>query len=289
MGSSRNPRERVFTLFGDYLLHRPGAVWVGSLIALLEPLGLSEGAARTALSRMSSRGWIVSERRGRNAFYTLTRKGRELLEEGEARIYRPTWDRPWDGTWCLVHYSIPEQERSLRDSLRLRLSWLGCGSLGNGLWITPHDIVDRVSAIADALEIEEGLEVFRAARATYESPEALVARCWDLASVHRDYLAFIDRQLPRLRHAQAELEAGELSGERAFVQRFDLVHEYRQFPFEDPYLPRRLLPGDWAGDCAAGLFQRLHDLLQEPAEAFVDGVLARAQAETDSTVTVSTH
>jgi phenylacetic acid degradation operon negative regulatory protein len=287
MASSRSPRDLIFTLFGDYLLERPGAVWVGSLIALLEPLGLSSGAARTALSRMTSKGWLVSERRGRNAFYTLTRRGRALLEEGAARIYRPTRDRPWDGTWCLVHYSIPEEDRSLRDRLRLRLSWLGCGSLGGGLWITPHDLTERVESLAETLEIQDGLELFTSARATFETPEAIVARCWDLESVHRRYLAFIDRHLPRLWRWQIQLASGETQGERAFVDRFDLVHEYRQFPFEDPYLPRRLLPPDWAGECAAGLFQRLHDLLEEPAEAFVDGILARAETETDSTVTVT--
>ena len=287
MASKRTPRDRIFTLFGDYLLHRPGPVWVGSLIALLEPLGLSEGAARTALSRMGSRGWLVSERRGRNAFYSLTRKGRTLLEEGEARIYRPPRDEPWDGTWTLVHYSIPEEDRSLRDRLRLRLSWLGCGPLGNGTWITPHDVTERVADLAESLEVTGGLEVFRSARPAFAGPEELVERCWDLERVHRAYLDFIDRQLPRLRRRQAELERGEVSERDAFVQRIELVDEYREFPLQDPYLPRRLLPDDWAGECAAGLFRHLHDLLEEPAEAFVDGVLARAERETDSTVTVS--
>lgn len=289
MSPSASPRDRIFTLFGDYLLHRPGPVWVGSLIGLLEPLGLSEGATRTALSRMSSKGWLVSERRGRNAFYDLTRKGRALLEEGEARIYQPAWDEPWDGSWCLVHYSIPEEERSLRDRLRLRLTWLGCGSLGNGLWITPHDVADRVRDLADTLEITAGLEVFRSAEATLEDPHGLVGRCWDLDGVHEGYLAFIDRHLPRLRRWRDEIEHGTLSEKAAFVHRFELVHEYRAFPLEDPYLPRRLLPEDWAGDCAAGLFRHLHEVLAPPAEAFVDGVLARAERDTDSTVTVKTR
>ncbi|HKK07887.1 MAG TPA: PaaX family transcriptional regulator C-terminal domain-containing protein, partial [Gemmatimonadota bacterium] len=268
------------------LLHRPGPVWVGSLLALLEPLGFSEGAARTALSRMGSHGWLASERRGRNAFYSLTRKGRALLEEGEARIYRPAWDEPWDGSWSLVHYSIPEEDRSLRDRLRLRLSWLGCGSLGNGLWITPHDVAGAVRELAATLDIEGGLEVFRQARPTFAEAGELVERCWELERVHERYLAFIDRHLPRLRSRRAELERGELRPEAAFVHRIELVDEYREFPFEDPYLPRRLLPDDWAGDCAAGLFRHLHDLLEAPAEAFVDQVLARADRETDSTVTV---
>jgi len=54
----QRPQDLVFTLFGDDLLHQQGPVWVGSLIALLEPLSLSEAAVRTVLSRMSGKGWL---------------------------------------------------------------------------------------------------------------------------------------------------------------------------------------------------------------------------------------
>lgn len=283
---SRSPKDLVFTLFGDYLLHRPGPVWVGSLIELLEPLGVSEGALRTALSRMGSRGWLASERRGRNAFYSLTARGRRLLEEGERRIYHATWDEPWDGTWQLVSYSIPEDERSTRDRLRTRLSWLGFGSLGNGLWVTPHDAAGRVEEVVRRLEIDGHVELFEGRHLGFSDADRLVERCWDLPGVHRRYLEFIDRHLPEHERFKEELEDGTLSREEAFVHRFDLVHEYREFPLIDPYLPRRLLPDDWAGDCAAGLFRALHDLLEEPAEAHVDGVLEAAAAKTDSTADV---
>lgn len=284
--ASRGPRDLIFTLFGEYLLHRSGPVWVGSLIDLCETLGLSEGALRTALSRMGSRGWLASERRGRNAFYSLTARGRRLLEEGERRIYRPTWDEPWDGTWQLVSYSIPEEERSLRDRFRVRLSWLGFGSLGNGLWVTPHDVSDRVGQVVRSLEIEAHVELFEGRHLGYSDVSSLVSACWDLPAIHERYLAFIDRHLAEHRRFARQLEAGEFAGRDAFVHRFDLVHEYREFPLVDPYLPREMLPDDWAGDCAAGLFRSLHDLLEEPAEAHVDEVLARAVDQTDSTVRV---
>ena len=286
MTASRSPRDLIFTLFGEYLLHRPGPVWVGSLAGLCEPLGLSEGALRTALSRMGSRGWIASERRGRNAFYSLTDRGRRLLEEGERRIYRPPREEAWDGTWQLVSYSIPEEDRSLRDRLRVRLSWIGFGSLGNGLWVTPHDASEQVRAAVEALGIEEHVELFEGRHLGYSDTESLVAACWDLGAVHERYEAFIDRHLPEHRRFTRQLEEGELSEREAFVHRFDLVHEYREFPLEDPYLPREMLPDDWAGDCAAGLFGALHDLLEEPAEAFVAGILAEAAERTDSTVSV---
>ena len=284
---SRTPRELIFTLFGEYLLHRRGPVWVGSLIDLLAALEVSEGAVRTALSRMTSRGWLSSERRGRNAFYSLTPQGRKLLEEGERRIYHPTWDEPWDGRWQLVSYSVPEEERSLRDRLRRRLSWIGFGSLGNGLWITPHDAAGRVREVVDELEIHDRVEVFEGRHLGFSDARRLVRRCWDLPEVHDRYVDFIDRHLPEFERFREERAEGRLAAEDAYVHRFDLVHEYREFPLVDPYLPGELLPDDWAGGCAAGLFRALHDLLEEPARAHLEDVLGRAQARTDSTVSVA--
>lgn len=282
---ARSPRELIFTLFGEYLLHRPGSAWVGSLIDLLAPLGVSEGAARTALSRMRSRGWIDAERRGRNAFYFLTDRGRRLLEEGEERIYRPPRDESWDGSWLLVTYSIPEDDRSLRDRLRTRLTWLGLGSLGNGLWITPHDVAGRVERVVERLGITDAVELFEGRHLGGSDPDRLVERCWDLPEIHQRYRDFIDRHLPEFEAFRRDREAGELSAEEAYVHRFDLVHEYRDFAQVDPYLPDDLLPDDWAGACAAGLFRALHDLLERPAERYVDRVLGEARAKTDSTVT----
>jgi phenylacetic acid degradation operon negative regulatory protein len=260
---------------------------VGSLIDLLAPLEVSEGAVRTALSRMTSRGWLSSERRGRNAFYSLTPQGRKLLEEGERRIYHPTWDEPWDGRWQLVSYSVPEEERSLRDRLRRRLSWIGFGSLGNGLWITPHDAAGRVREVVDELEIHDRVEVFEGRHLGFSDARRLVRRCWDLPEVHDRYVDFIDRHLPEFERFREERAEGRLAAEDAYVHRFDLVHEYREFPLVDPYLPGELLPDDWAGGCAAGLFRALHDLLEEPARAHLEDVLGRAQARTDSTVSVA--
>jgi len=287
MAASRNPKDLIFTLFGEYLLAgREGPVWVGSLIELLEPLDVREAAVRTALSRMSGRGWLASERRGRNAFYVLTDRGRKLLEEGERRLYRPRWDEAWDGIWRLVHYSIPEEDRPLRDRLRLRLSWLGLGSLGNGLWITPLDILDRVEDVVRELELDDGVELFEGCHPGMGDDEALVGKCWDLPAIHDRYVEFIDRHLPRFARFRKERAEGKLSEEEAYVHRFDLVHEYREFPLIDPYLPPELRPDDWAGDCAAGLFRALHDLLEEPAELHVDRVLSRVEEGVDSTTEV---
>lgn len=268
------PQDLVFTLFGDYLLHRPGAVWVGSVISLLEPLGFTNGASRTVLSRMSRKGWFSTYRDGRKSFYRLTEKGRKLLEEGEERIYHPPRDEPWDGTWVLLSYSIPEEQRSLRDRLRDRLFWLGFGSVTGGLWISPHDVAARVREIAGELEISEYLELFRATHVGFSDTEHLVARCWDLAALNDRYREFVERHTERFEAAEERLQRGDLDEEECFLRRFELVHEYREFPLADPYLPRSLLPEDWMGDAADVLFRAYHDLLEDPSERYVESILA---------------
>lgn len=283
--SSGRTQDLVFTLFGDYFLHREGPVWVGTLIDLLKRLGQNEGSTRTTLSRMVARGWLESDRVGRYSFYELSSKARRLLERGEQRIYHPEWDAPWDGRWFLVAYSIPEDRRRLRGRLRDRLAWLGFGSLRNGLWISPHDVADELAEIAEELRLADEIVAFRAEASALTEPEHLVATSWDLPALNREYEAFIDRWVPELRRCRPTLERDEFPPEEAFVLRFRLIHEYRDFPLRDPYLPRALLPPDWGGECAAHLFRHLHDLLSPAADRLVDEVTSGAPSPDSASTT----
>ena len=263
----------IFTLYGEYLLHRKEPIWVGSLIALLQPFDLSEGAVRTVLSRMARKGWLEAHRTGKHSFYDLAPKGRQLLEDGEDRIFHPSWDNPWDGSWFLIAYSIPEDVRHLRDRLRDRLAWLGFGSLGNGLWISPHDVEEQVQRVAKQLKIERHLECFQARRVNKQDAQELVAKCWDLATVNQQYLAFSGRWQSELERCSAGVPTGDVTHEECFAVRFDLIHEYRAFPLIDPYLPRSLLPEKWNGEDATELFHMLHEILKGPADSYVDQIL----------------
>jgi phenylacetic acid degradation operon negative regulatory protein len=270
---SLRPQDLVFTLFGEYLLHRQGPVAVQSLIRLLAPFDLSAGAVRTVLSRMVQKGWLTSSRRG---VYGLSAKGRRLLEAGEAKIFHPAWDEPWDGQWYVLSYSIPEDRRQVRDRLRDRLAWLGFGSLGNGLWISPHDVGDEVEELARAMKLTKRLVSFRGAAVGFTRTEDLVSTCWDLPAINRRYERFIGDWADEYLRCREALPAGRVSTEACFGLRFRLIHEYREFPLLDPYLPRTMLPSDWGGECAAHLFRVFHDMLVEPADRWVDSVLAES-------------
>jgi len=227
---------------------------------------------------MARKGWLEAHRTGRHSFYDLAPKGRQLLEDGEDRIFHPSWDNPWDGSWFLIAYSIPEDVRHLRDRLRDRLAWLGFGSLGNGLWISPHDAEEQVQRVAKQLKIESHLECFQARRVNKQDAQELVAKCWDLATVNQQYLAFSGRWQSELERCSAGVPTGDVTHEECFTVRFDLIHEYRAFPLIDPYLPRPLLPEKWHGEDAAELFNMLHEILKGPADSYVDQILNTEQS-----------
>jgi phenylacetic acid degradation operon negative regulatory protein len=267
--TTQRPHDLAFTLFGEFLLHRETAVGTGSLIELFGALGLSPAATRTALSRMTRRGWLEARRIGRRSYHASTPRARKVLAAGAARIHAPPPTDHWDGLWYLVAYSVPEQRRHLRDRLRVRLQWLGFGQLGNGLWISPHQVRGAVNELAGELGIADYLEIFRAQYQGYSSAAHLVAQAWDLERIDARYGEFLARHAPD--HARALHDPP--TPREAFVKRFFLVHEYREFSLIDPYLPHRLLPGDWRGGEAANLFRAYHARLGAPADAYVDSVV----------------
>ncbi|NIM93060.1 MAG: phenylacetic acid degradation operon negative regulatory protein PaaX [Anaerolineales bacterium] len=271
-----NSQDLIFTLYGDYIRHRGGEAWTGTLIELLNLFGLSGQAVRSTLSRMSRKGWLKSRRASRFSFYSLTPKSVELLEEGARRIFQPRSD-PWDGQWHILTYSIPESKRALRRKLRRRLLWLGFGSLNHATWISPRELQDAVEKEVDDLGIHSYVEFFSGEHHGCTSDEEIVARCWNLGQLNDYYADLIDRYSPVYEeHSAQVLNGNNLEPQACFVQRFMLIHEYRFSPYVDPNLPLELLPDDWLGGRAAELFQQYHDLLVEGAETYVDSVCAKA-------------
>ena len=109
-GRALKARGVLFTLYGDYVRHFGGTIWTGSLITLMQQLGFSSGAVRTALSRICQQGWLESTRHGKLSYYGLTEHGRERMEEAALRIFRSRVGA-WDGHWTVVTSGSAEGKR----------------------------------------------------------------------------------------------------------------------------------------------------------------------------------
>ncbi|HET7011592.1 MAG TPA: PaaX family transcriptional regulator C-terminal domain-containing protein [Anaerolineales bacterium] len=274
----------IFTLFGEYIVPRGGSAWTSGLLRLLGILGVSERAARSTLSRMSRNGWLRSTRSGRHSRYEITSRGLRVVRAGETRIFEPRRGA-WDGQWHLVVYSVPEGKRRLRARLRARLGWLGFGRLAPGTWVSPTDRREEVETDLDDLGARPYAVYFAGSRLPSIRNGEIVARCWDLKSLNREYAQFLKRYDPALAEARTAFHRGNgLSPAECFRRRFWLTLDYSQFPRRDPNLPSPLLPPDWMGTRAAQVFGEYHDLLRDASEGFVTSALRLDPADAVSSM-----
>ena len=273
----------LFTLFGDYVRHYGGTIWIGSLITLMAELGFRASAVRAAVSRMTRQGWLGAIRAGRASYYALTPRGDARIEEAARRIFKLRPER-WDGLWRILVLPAPHEgpapregrepasdaggaagDRGHRAALRRELGWLGLVPLARGVYVTPNIVPDLLPILAE--RYGAGGEMFEARLAGAAAPGAFAARHWDLPAIDAAYAGFVAEWRPRLLdwRAGVELPAGA-----AFRDKTHLVHAFRKFLFVDPGLPAEVLPERWTGVEARGVFSAAYHLLAEPALAFFE-------------------
>ncbi|MFA9430270.1 PaaX family transcriptional regulator C-terminal domain-containing protein [Egicoccus sp. AB-alg2] len=272
------PRSLVIDLYANYARYRDGAASVQSLVGLLQLFDVGEETARVTLSRLKRQGWLASERRARASWYYLTDLGWQELDEGRERIFTRHGMDPWDGSWSMVIYHVPERERQVRQWLRTRLQWLGFGPLGPATWLCAHDRLHELEEAMEAAGIEAQVDLLSASTGSLARDRELARRCWDLDAVAEAYQRFVARYRPRIE----DYERGVFAGAEALVEHIQLVSEYRRFPFVDPDLPRELLPPDWIGTTAHAVFLQGYELLRTPAMAYYDAEVERAGRRADA-------
>jgi len=261
----------IFTIYGDYIRHYGHKIWIGSLIRLMKEFGHNEQSVRVAVSRMMKQGWLNSEKKGNKSYYFLTPRGELRMEEAAVRIFK-LMPHEWDGKWRMLMYTIPEEKRQIRDELRKELLWSGFGSFSNGCWITPNNLEKEVRLLIDKYDIQAYADLFLS---EYKGPQAdreLVEKSWPLHEIDGKYQEFISKYSNKYIIHQSLMNDGQMTDAECFVERTNLVHEYRKFLFVDPGLPKELLPEVWNGNHAAYLFEQYYKLLAQSASRFFEVV-----------------
>jgi hypothetical protein len=186
------------TIVGIYVRELGGWVSVADLLELMDALGVPDPRTRTAIVRVKKKGLLVPETRDRVAGYRLVDEAVPMLARGDRRVYYPR-SMSADSAWCLVSFSIPEENRHLRHQLRRRLHWIGCGTVSPALWICPAYLLEEVEEILAELEVREHATVFVTERPRVAGPLAeAVAQWWDLDEI-RSHRAVPHRARPRRR------------------------------------------------------------------------------------------
>lgn len=264
----------VITAMGDVVLPRGGVVWLGSVVRLLEPFGISHGQVRTAVMRLRGEDWLTREAHGRRSFIGLTDQGRRRLEEATSRIYGDG-PEPWSGGWTILLFPDGLQPR---DSIRTALGWLGFGTLSHQAFLHPNPdrrALDSVLEDARRQLPAEAAPILILGSSPFEvRPEVehpslahLVEGCWSLEPLQASYERLLERFGPL-----ADVLASRVTVEpqEAVLLRITLIHEYRRVLLRDPWLPPALLPERWIGLEARQLVSFVYRVILGPAEAWLD-------------------
>ncbi|CAD5108942.1 phenylacetic acid degradation operon negative regulatory protein PaaX [Zestomonas carbonaria] len=263
----------IITLYGDAIEPHGGTVWLGSLIQLLEPMGINERLIRTSIFRLTKEGWLSAEKVGRRSYYSLTGAGRRRFEKAFKRVYSSSLPA-WDGAWCLVMLSQLPQDK--RKAVREELEWQGFGAIAPTVLASPRCDKADVSATLQELDALEDSIIFETRAQDVLASKALrlqVRESWNIDELGRHYSEFIQLFRPLW---QALRDQDNLQPADCFLARTLLIHEYRRLLLRDPQLPDELLPGDWEGRAARQLCRNIYRLVYEKAEEWLNANLETA-------------
>jgi phenylacetic acid degradation operon negative regulatory protein len=188
--------------------------------------GITEGAARVALTRMVAAGELAVD----DGVYRLT--GPRLLErQARQASSRRAATRRWNGRWVLAVVVAERRDAADRAELRDRLRTARLGELREGVWARPRNLeLDWAQIVHEHCTIVDDARV----------DHSVVGTLWDLDGWTRD-ATNLRAQMTRLLDP---LERGDTSAlADGFVVSAAVLRHFQA----DPLLPPPLLPRRWPG------------------------------------------
>ena len=255
-------------MFGDGVEPHGGEVWAGSLLRLVEPLGMNERLVRTSLNRLVGEGFLVTRRHGKRSFYSVTPMARREVRGAERRIYHPRGE-PWDGRWTVV-VNTSDVTPPARAAVRQHLGRLGFSPLGPSVHISPFDQVDALRQVLSDLGLVNQLAVFRGRGPGHRRPGGRRSRPARVLGTEgsRAGLAEVPAPVPAAGRGGGRGRSRRARHRRApSWPRRCSIHAYRRIVLREPELPAGLWPPGWAGDTAYDVAAACYHALAGPAEA----------------------
>jgi phenylacetic acid degradation operon negative regulatory protein len=269
------PQLLLTSLLGDFWYWRDEHIPSAALVRLLAEFDIGQENARAAMRRLAAKGLLTTSRSGRTTAYGIPPRTSEVIVSRTQRMLTFGADAPdWDGSWTVVTFSVPEQEREVRTALRSRLRVLGLAALYDGVWVSPRDVADAARDLVAELGVERGTvlraTVLRATEVPGGPAAGALATAFDVEGLAAEYAGFVAAYAP----LRERLAAGAIGPAEALRTRTELRVDWRRFPERDPDLPAGMLPAGWRREEAQRLFVEIYDRLGPLAEQRFRQVLA---------------
>lgn len=241
----------IVTLYGDAIVPRGGSLWIGCLIEIMALFRIDAGHVRTAVSRLSSDGWLASTKRGRASYYRLSRSGEDEFLQATQRIYSAVPMRHGDLQVAAIGPAA-EDAAALRSELKT-----------SGYVPLSPTFYAGLGELPEALGHRAGLFLLTPRAQDRHSLAEAAFRIGEVSKAYGEFIADFSALAAWLEHSAPK-------DDEALVARTLLIHSFRRVVLRDPGLPPELLPQDWKGEAARALAGKLYAHLVPASERFLD-------------------
>ncbi|MFC9994391.1 PaaX family transcriptional regulator C-terminal domain-containing protein [Nocardia sp. NPDC127526] len=233
------------------MIRADATIDAGELYDVAAALGMSDQQVRLCIKRLVAEGRFTQDGRGRKAVLHATELTRGLIEPDLEFIrYMYAQDRgraPWDGTWHLVAFGVPESARQARDAMRDAILRLGGAAIQGGLYVAANPWEELIRSAAARFGVNDHVTTFTSTDLTvggHSAARDLAEHLWPIERIadgHRRLLATAERIGPRLPDA---------SHIERLTMAVTLATAFNRASEPDPLLPPQLLPQPWIGAAA---------------------------------------
>ena len=220
-------------------------------------------------------GYIEKIIKDGEVYLRLTGEGKEkIIRDFPVMAFRK---KKWDEKWRIVLFDIAELNRRKRDALRSKLKELGFGMFQQSVYISPHDFTKDMVEFLITSQLSDFVYVFEILhiQMAIGNAKELARKVWNLDSLSEKYKKLIEKishligthgrevKLNNIKDREAErnekkkIEREKKRNEKTRKEEIgNIKEEYFRLISIDPFLPKDLLPVNWA-------FSKLTDLLKK--------------------------
>jgi phenylacetic acid degradation operon negative regulatory protein len=206
----------------------------------------------TTLSRLVQKGYLKKVAKKEGFVFSLTPQGKKNVPADPSFIKKP--DKAWDQKWRIVIFDIPEEQRRIRDIFTKQLKEWGMGKIQNSVYLSPHDILDKVKETAVRLKIERAIITLIGEKLGIADLAAFAERIWQLEALNQQYKDFIKNYYQNRKQINYAEDALKLWLKKTRYEYLCILHQ-------DPVLPKELLPKNWHGYEAEKIKEELETIL----------------------------
>lgn len=109
------------------------------------------------ISYLKKMGYIEYFLEGKEAFWEITKKGKDKFERYQ--ILNPVISKPskWDGKWRVVIFDVPNKNKTRRDGFRRKIVELGFEKVQESVYVYPFECALAVSNLAELYMISNNV------------------------------------------------------------------------------------------------------------------------------------